>query len=107
MAATERERAMAAQESGQTIHVLTEGGSIIEMSLPLSEPIAERMGRGQIVRVNEDGSSFIDAPEPKAKATAKAADKDTEPEPEPEADTADGEAQADEKPAPRSRAKRA
>lgn len=42
----------------ETIWVRGEGGSIIEMELPLPEPIGERLAKGQIVRVNEDGGLY-------------------------------------------------
>ena len=44
------------------IFVRGEGGFIFKMDLPVSEPIAERMAQGRIVRVNADGSEWVDAP---------------------------------------------
>lgn len=39
----------------------TEGGSILEMDLPLPEPIAQRVARGEIQRVaNADGGTWVD-----------------------------------------------
>ncbi|MCG6499458.1 hypothetical protein [Kitasatospora sp. A2-31] len=45
-----------------TIHVRGEGGMVIAMDLPLPEPIAERLVKGQLTRVNEDGSPYVEAP---------------------------------------------
>jgi hypothetical protein len=42
----------------KTIHILGEGGSIIEMDLPLSEPIADRMAKGYLKQVNPDGTPW-------------------------------------------------
>lgn len=42
----------------ETIHILGEGGTVFELSLPLHESIAERMAAGQIRRVNPDGSPY-------------------------------------------------
>ncbi|WP_432589943.1 hypothetical protein ABVG11_34275 [Streptomyces sp. HD1123-B1] len=41
-----------------TIHVRGEGGQIIEMSLPLPEPVEDRLIKGQLRRVNADGSPY-------------------------------------------------
>lgn len=38
------------------VHVRGEGGSIFKMDLPLHETIAERLRKGVIQRVNEDGT---------------------------------------------------
>lgn len=46
----------------ETIHVRGEGGAIFAMDLPLPEPIAERFERGQLVRVNADGSPYNGLP---------------------------------------------
>ncbi|MFJ9748876.1 hypothetical protein [Streptomyces chartreusis] len=48
----------------ETIHVRGEGGAIIAMDLPLPEPIAKRLERGQLARVNADGSPHYGAPAP-------------------------------------------
>lgn len=40
----------------ETIHVRGEGGQIIEMGLPLPEPIADRLTKGLLRQVNADGS---------------------------------------------------
>ena len=47
-----------------TIHVRGEGGQIIEMALPLPEPIADRLTKGQLRRVNPDGSPYTGSDEP-------------------------------------------
>jgi hypothetical protein len=54
----------------KTIHVRGEGGQTIEMDLPLPEPIAERLTKGQLRRVNPDGSPYTGSPEPSADAGA-------------------------------------
>ncbi len=54
-------------EAKPTGWFLTEGGSIYEMDLPLPEPIAQRVEKGDIIRVaNADGDPYegeIPAPE--------------------------------------------
>lgn len=58
----------------KTVHILGEGGSIFEMLLPLSEPIADRLLKGYLKRVNADGTPWVEAsprvkpkvPDPKA-----------------------------------------
>lgn len=64
----------------ETIHVRGEGGSVIAMDLPLPEGIAQRYADGLIVRVNPDGSDYVEsssaAPEP-----AKPARRNTKPKP--------------------------
>ncbi|WP_369778839.1 hypothetical protein [Streptomyces sp. R33] len=42
----------------ETIHILGEGGGIHAMDLPLPEGIAERLAKGHLRRVNEDGSPY-------------------------------------------------
>lgn len=42
----------------QTGHFRGAGGSIFEMDLPLPEPLAYQQSRGQLVRVNADGSDY-------------------------------------------------
>jgi hypothetical protein len=44
------------------LYVRGEGGSIIPMDLPLPEDIAQRYDSGALVRVNADGSPWVDAP---------------------------------------------
>jgi hypothetical protein len=43
----------------ETISVLGEGGGIHAMDLPLPEPIQDRLTRGMLRRVNEDGSPYM------------------------------------------------
>jgi hypothetical protein len=47
----------------ETIHVLGEGGGIHAMDLPLPEPIAERLRKGMLRRVNADGTPYTE-PDP-------------------------------------------
>ncbi|MFE2021305.1 hypothetical protein ACFW9O_24985 [Streptomyces sp. NPDC059499] len=42
----------------QSIHVRGEGGQVIKMDLPLPDPIAERLTKGYLRRVNADGSPY-------------------------------------------------
>lgn len=58
LAAVRAARARQEQRRGQTIHVRGEGGQIIEMSLPLPEPIADRLSKGHLRRVEPDGSPY-------------------------------------------------
>lgn len=44
----------------ETIYVRGEGGGIHAMDLPLPEPIAERLRKGMLQRVNEDGSPYVE-----------------------------------------------
>ncbi|OII64595.1 hypothetical protein BJP40_19845 [Streptomyces sp. CC53] len=46
----------------ETIYVRGEGGSIIAMDLPLPEGIQQRYDRGQLVRVNPDGTPYSSPP---------------------------------------------
>jgi hypothetical protein len=50
---------MGEQAPRETGHFLCEGGSVIEMDLPVSEAIAERITKGMIRRVNADGSPYV------------------------------------------------
>lgn len=43
-----------------TVHILGEGGGIFEMTLPLSEPIADRLHKGYLKRVNADGTPYVE-----------------------------------------------
>lgn len=47
----------------ETIYLRGEGGGIHAMDLPLPEPIQERLTKGMLQRVNEDGSPYRE-PEP-------------------------------------------
>lgn len=42
----------------ETIHVRGEGGMVIAMSYPLGEGIEKRLTRGELRRVNEDGTPY-------------------------------------------------
>jgi hypothetical protein len=44
----------------ETIYVRGEGGGIHAMDLPLPEPIQERLTKGMLQRVNEDGTPYIE-----------------------------------------------
>lgn len=60
----------------ETIYLRGEGGGIHAMDLPLPEPIQERVTKGMLQRVNEDGSPYrepdpVEPTEP-AKAASKA-----------------------------------
>lgn len=44
----------------ETVHILGEGGGIFELSLPLSEPIQDRLTKGYLTRVNADGTPFVE-----------------------------------------------
>ncbi|MFJ8109985.1 hypothetical protein [Streptomyces sp. NPDC096132] len=46
----------------ETIHLRGEGGGIHAMDLPLPEPIEERLRKGMLQRVNEDGTPYVEAP---------------------------------------------
>lgn len=46
-----------------TIHILGEGGNIFEMSLPLSEPIADRLHKGYLKVVKPDGTPVVEKTE--------------------------------------------
>lgn len=64
----------------ETIHVRGEGGGIFAMDLPLPESIAQRLAKGYLTRVNEDGSLYLDdadddVPAPPSEAPARSAAK--------------------------------
>lgn len=42
----------------ETIYVRGEGGTIFRLALPLHESIADRLAKGYLVQVNEDGSPY-------------------------------------------------
>lgn len=42
----------------KTVHILGEGGVVFEMTLPLSEPIQDRLTKGYLKRVNADGTPY-------------------------------------------------
>lgn len=69
----------------ETIFVLTEGGSVLAMDLPLSDALADRMASGLISRVNEDGTAYAEAPAPPVVETPAPVEPEvTEPHPVPE-----------------------
>ncbi|ALG07661.1 hypothetical protein [Kibdelosporangium phytohabitans] len=45
-----------------TIYLKGEGGTVWPHDLPLHEAIEDRLVKGQLVRVAEDGSPFVDEP---------------------------------------------
>lgn len=47
----------------ETIHLRGEGGGVFAFDLPLPEAIADRVAKGQMHRVNEDGSPWVE-PDP-------------------------------------------
>lgn len=47
-----------------TVHILGEGGTVFELSLPLHESIAERLAKGYIRRVMPDGSPYVEGERP-------------------------------------------
>ncbi len=48
---------------GETIHVRGEGGTVFAMDLPLPEGVAQRLARGDIVRVEAGGSPHAEPAE--------------------------------------------
>lgn len=46
----------------EVIHVRGEGGGVWPMDLPLSPPIQQRFDRGELTRVNEDGTPYTEKP---------------------------------------------
>lgn len=48
----------------EIIHVRGEGGSVFRLALPLHESIADRLARGHLTRVNEDGTTWTGDAEP-------------------------------------------
>lgn len=64
---------------GETIRARGEGGTVFEMDLPLPAGVAQRLERGDIQRVNADGTPYIEPADeslppspPAAKTRAKA-----------------------------------
>jgi hypothetical protein len=45
----------------ETIYIRGEGGGIHPMDLPLPEPIQERLTKGMLQRVNEDGTPYVES----------------------------------------------
>lgn len=53
------------------LYIRGEGGSVIPMDLPLPEDIAQRYASGALVRVNVDGSDWVEpAPAPPVQKSA-------------------------------------
>lgn len=48
----------------ETIHIRGEGGGIHPMDLPLHESVQQRLAKGQLVRVNPDGSPYTGLAQP-------------------------------------------
>lgn len=48
----------------ETAHFKGAGGAVFEMDLPLAEPYQYQAARGQLVRVNPDGTPYTGADEP-------------------------------------------
>ncbi len=48
----------------ESIHILGEGGAVFMMDLPLPEAIADRLARGHLRQVQEDGSPFEESQRP-------------------------------------------
>ncbi|MEU9865490.1 hypothetical protein AB0D99_31940 [Streptomyces sp. NPDC047971] len=64
----------------ETIYVRGEGGGVHPMDLPLPESIADRLTKGLLRRVNEDGTPYVEqaddgVPAPPTEAPAKNAPK--------------------------------
>lgn len=47
----------------KTVHILTEGGTIIKMDLPLHEAIADRLSKGHLKLVTADGAPVVEKSE--------------------------------------------
>jgi 3-hydroxyisobutyrate dehydrogenase-like beta-hydroxyacid dehydrogenase len=47
----------------ETIHIKGENGLVLAHDLPLGEGIADRLAKGHLRRVNEDGSDYMPEPE--------------------------------------------
>jgi hypothetical protein len=55
----------------ETIYLRGEGGGIHAMDLPLPEAIQERLTKGMLQRVNEDGTPYVEEPPEPSEDTAK------------------------------------
>lgn len=55
----------------ETIYLRGEGGGIHAMDLPLPEPIQERLTKGMLQRVNEDGTPYVEEPAEPSEDTGK------------------------------------
>jgi len=49
-----------AEEERELAHFRGEGGQVIGMDLPLDETMQDKVTKGYLKRVNEDGSPFVD-----------------------------------------------
>jgi hypothetical protein len=47
----------------KTVHILTEGGTIIAMDWPLHEAIADRLAKGHLKLVTADGAPVVEKSE--------------------------------------------
>jgi hypothetical protein len=56
-----------------TIHILSEGGTVYELSLPLHEVVEDKLAKGSVRRVNPDGSPFTEPSEVPAPPTSRPA----------------------------------
>jgi len=48
----------------ETIHILGEGGTVFELSLPLHETITDRLASGHLRRVQADGTPYVESDRP-------------------------------------------
>ncbi|MFJ4286409.1 hypothetical protein ACIPY0_12255 [Paenarthrobacter nicotinovorans] len=44
----------------ESIHILSEGGTVFELALPLHEVVEAKLVKGQIRRVNPDGTPYVE-----------------------------------------------
>lgn len=51
-------------ETAQTAYYRGEGGVIWELDLPLTEVMQEKLTKGYLTRVNEDGTPYVEPVEP-------------------------------------------
>jgi hypothetical protein len=47
-----------------TVHILGEGGTVFELSLPLHETIEQRLASGHLRRVQPDGKPYVEGERP-------------------------------------------
>lgn len=84
-----------------TIYAKGEGGVVWEFDLPLSEPFADQLAKGTLVRCNKDGS-----PLPAEAPDDDPADDSPTPGDEPDDDSPEPDADDSPAPAPKSKGKR-
>lgn len=53
-----------ADEERELAHFRGEGGQVIGMDLPLDETMQDKVTKGYLKRVNEDGTPYVEADEP-------------------------------------------